>query len=448
LNYGRLNVEDLVFAPIVFAFGYALHQVILKHHPQPFERKLLTRSFIAHLAAGIGLILVYSFYYEGGDIMAYHLFGLPISDAIGSDPTLVLPEVWNLFVHQEYRLPIEPLGRGSTGTMQAITVVIMFLFQNSLYATALFLTVLSYLSKVMIYRSLRSDFHESLHEKVLFASVLSPTAIVWTSAILKEPIIMICLGPAMIGLKWLLEGRKLPTAFALVFLASSVILLTKPYVLIALALSGGVWIFWGRTLRSGRDIIVKPAYFVISIAVVILGFTVISKYVPNLSPDKVAETMQQQRRVSSKEAGGSNFYLDGPDGPGPAASTSIASQLALAPLAVATALFRPVIFESASPLQFLNAIEMTWLTILFVQMIRKNGWLGVLNKSLKNPALMFSLVFVLVIAIGTGLSTANLGTLSRYRAPMMPFFLLMLLILQDRVVPGPTVQLAPAGPKR
>lgn len=48
-----------------------------------------------------------------------------------------------------------------------------------------------------------------------------------------------------------------------------------------------------------------------------------------------------------------------------------------------------------------------------------------------NPALMFSIVFVLVLGLGTGLSTANLGTLSRYRAPMMPFFLLLLLVLRE-----------------
>jgi len=54
--------------------------------------------------------------------------------------------------------------------------------------------------------------------------------------------------------------------------------------------------------------------------------------------------------------------------------------------------------------------------------------------------------FVLVLALGTGLSTANLGTLSRYRAPMMPFFLLLLIILREpEKAPAPSPAL-PAPP--
>jgi hypothetical protein len=107
------------------------------------------------------------------------------------------------------------------------------------------------------------------------------------------------------------------------------------------------------------------------------------------------------------------------------------SQASLVPIALLTALFRPFIFESFSAMQFLNAIEMTWLTVLFWQVVRRNKAAGLVKRISDNPALMFCLAFVLVLALGTGLSTANLGTLSRYRAPMMPFFLLMLLVLRE-----------------
>ena len=93
---------------------------------------------------------------------------------------------------------------------------------------------------------------------------------------------------------------------------------------------------------------------------------------------------------------------------------------------------------------------MTWLMVLFVQMLRRNRWTDLVRRVTANPALMFCFVFVLVLAMGTGLSTANLGTLSRYRAPMMPFFLLLLLILREpekaaeSVVPRPILKTAQA----
>ncbi len=142
--------------------------------------------------------------------------------------------------------------------------------------------------------------------------------------------------------------------------------------------------------------------------------------------------MQAQRRVSAQEQGGSNFYLEGRDAPADEApKNGLLGQIAIMPVALGTALFRPFIFESFSAMQFLNAIEMTWLLVLFVQMLRRNRWTDLLRRVTANPALMFCLVFVLVLAMGTGLSTANLGTLSRYRAPMMQFFLLLLMILRE-----------------
>jgi len=426
-------MEDLIFAPLVLLIGFGIHQVVLRQHPRSFEQRLLNRSFVAHMAAGIGLILVYTYYYtRGGDMISYHRLGVPIAEALRYDFGQVFPEVWALFVHTEYRLPLDPVGLGSTGTMQAIAVGLLFFLGNSIYGAALLVSVFSYVAKVLIYRSLRSEFPDSLHEKVLFASVLSPTGIVWTCALLKEPVLMVFFGPAFLGLKWILDGRRIFGGIVLLAIGGAVILLIKPYVLIALALAGGVWIFWARTLRSKGNIIVKPAYFLVAGGIVLLGFTVVSNFFPSLSPDKVAESMQYQRRASANEEGGSNFYLEGRDAPPTEApQEGLISQVAIMPVALVTALFRPFIFESFSVMQFLNAIEMTWLTVLFAQMLRRNRLTDLLRRLTANPALMFCLVFVLVLAMGTGLSTANLGALSRYRAPMMPFFLLLLIILRE-----------------
>jgi hypothetical protein len=51
----------------------------------------------------------------------------------------------------------------------------------------------------------------------------------------------------------------------------------------------------------------------------------------------------------------------------------------------------------------------------------------------RTPLLVFSLVFVLVFGVGIGLAAMNLGSLSRYRAPLMPFYVTLLLVLRERV---------------
>ena len=50
----------------------------------------------------------------------------------------------------------------------------------------------------------------------------------------------------------------------------------------------------------------------------------------------------------------------------------------------------------------------------------------------RSPFLFSAVVFCGVFGLGVGLATANLGTMSRYRAPMMPFYVTTLLILRQR----------------
>ncbi|GMU60888.1 MAG: hypothetical protein AMXMBFR34_26510 [Myxococcaceae bacterium] len=427
-------MEELIFTLLVLAVGVAIHQVVLRLHSASFERRYLSFSFAAHVAAAIGLVLVYRYYYtEGGDMISYHYYGVPIADALRYDFGAVAPEVVKMALHLDNTLPFDVVGVGSTGTMQAVTVWLLFLLGNSLFASALFIAIAAYGAKVLIYRALRPGFAASQHPLVLLAAVLSPSAVVWTSALLKEPVLMVLFGPVFLGLRWILEGRRLVLAITVSALGGYAIALLKPYVLLTLVIAGGIWILWARIIRARGAVIVRPLYLGVAAAIILGGVTVVSALVPGMSPDTISESMTYQRRVSAGEAGRSNFYLEGRDVDPQAAQEegrSLRSQLTVAPLALVTALFRPFLFESLRVMQLLNAIEMTWMMILFIQVLRRNSLLGLLKRLTASPTLMFCFAFTLVLALGTGLSTANLGALSRYRAPMMPFFLLLLLILR------------------
>lgn len=427
-------MEEFIFTAIVFGFALGIHQVVVQRHIQAFEKRLLTFSFFAHMAAAWGLIVVYTYYYtEGGDMITYHRFAVPIADAMRLDFGLVTPEVTSLFLQREQHLPFDVNGEGSTGTMQAIAIFLSFGLGNSLFASATLIALLSYLSKVGAYHALRTSFPDEQQPIVLAATTLSPSGVMWTCGLLKEPITMILVGPMMLSVRWILENRRLAAAGTILTVGALGMSLVKAYVLVTLGLAAGVWFAWDRVIKRRGSVLVKPVYLGVAVAVTVLGFGVASKVFPRLALESLGETISYQRRVSALEVGRSNFYLEEPDvsPEGPAAERSLLGQLGLAPLAVVTALFRPFIFESTRAMQLLNAIEMTWLTILFWQVFRRNGTTGLVRRLTASPALMFCATFTLTLALGTGLSTANLGTLSRYRAPMMPFFLLLLLTLRE-----------------
>jgi hypothetical protein len=103
------------------------------------------------------------------------------------------------------------------------------------------------------------------------------------------------------------------------------------------------------------------------------------------------------------------------------------------PIALVTALFRPSIVDVRNPPTFFAAIESTLLALGVLSLFGADGRATVRRVFLRVPLLVFSGVFVLVFAIAVGLATSNLGSLSRYRMPMMPFYATMLLVLRERM---------------
>jgi hypothetical protein len=55
-----------------------------------------------------------------------------------------------------------------------------------------------------------------------------------------------------------------------------------------------------------------------------------------------------------------------------------------------------------------------------------------LFKAIANPDVFFALIFALTFAFAVGVSTFNFGTLARYKIPMLPFFVLALILIQDQ----------------
>ena len=54
-----------------------------------------------------------------------------------------------------------------------------------------------------------------------------------------------------------------------------------------------------------------------------------------------------------------------------------------------------------------------------------------LRVALSNPDVIFGLVFSLSFAFAVGVSTFNFGTLARYKIPLLPFYLVALVIMLD-----------------
>lgn len=99
----------------------------------------------------------------------------------------------------------------------------------------------------------------------------------------------------------------------------------------------------------------------------------------------------------------------------------------IAPAAAIAGLFRPLIWEALEPSLILNGVE----SLIFLYGLIRffgNRPFSKLRYIRNNEFLIFSFIFVLLLAFITGLTSGLFGVLVRLRAPLLPFLMLLLFI--------------------
>lgn len=390
------------------------------------EQRLLGGAFALHVVFAFLQVWVTHEIYVSGDMDEYWRNGVMLASLLRQDFFEFAPELLRMIFQQTMRLPIEIRGTGdSTGTMTGLTGFLMFFLSDSLYASGVLVTIAAYLGKLAIYSCFKPQFPEHLHRRVLVATLLVPSVVYWTAGIIKESFAITGMGFIIAGL--MKTGREsMVRRAALVAVGCLIIGLIKPYILFPIALAAGAYVYCDRAVRSGRTIVVKPIYLVIGGTIALGGVVALGRIFPQFAFDRVSEALARQQGFAETVQGGSTYAI------GDSTQTSTMAQLAFAPFGLVSALFRPFIFEVRNVPMAVGSIETTVLMIMFVRAISQQSWGTIKHRVLTSPVLIFCLVFTVVFGAAVGLATTNLGSLSRYRVPLVPFFAIMLAVITAR----------------
>jgi hypothetical protein len=415
-------LNDLLFSTLLLALGgLALTTTIGRF--SDVERPLLWLSFTAHGVAALAMIIVVRNVFEGGDMLAYHSVGVTLADHFRSSPSDFAGMWLDLLLQNGEPIPIPGVLPGSsTGSMQAIAAVLALVFNGSLFGSGLFIALAAFFGKLAIFRILRQELPGLSARAVAIPCLLLPSVVFWSCGILKEPVAIIGMGALLSGSYAFAAGDLAVRNLLLALLGGALISLTKPHILPPLGAAAAAWFVIRRQRLSGQVATTRALAFGGGLAIGVV--LCIGVFFQRFAPDQLAEEVARMQEVGAQTAGGSQYALiSNPN-------ASLATQVALVPLALATALFRPALFEARSLLVGLNAIEVTALTWLFLVAAVRCRIFGVIPKIATSPPLAFCALFVISFGVGVGLTTTNLGTLSRYRMPLVPFFGVLLMALQ------------------
>lgn len=413
-------MSDLVPALIVMVIGFALASAQAATFSRA-EARLLMLSFAAHVASSFIQVVFMRGVYGGGDIFGYTAWGELLAAAMRVDFAQFAPEVVKMLFHLAAVVPAEIPGQGtSTASMAALAGIFTFVTGGSTNTLGLCVAIPAYFGQVALYRAFRNSFPPTLRRRLLVAALLIPSEVFWSSTVLKECAAMAGLGYLVLGIQRTMQRLEVG-AFGMVAAGAVVVSLFKPYILVAVVVALAVWVYY----RSGprRAPLAKPLQFVVAAAVLGGGYAALTRLVPTYAVDNLADQAATYQEVGQQVAGGSTYVMGDPS------SRSLAGQLAFAPLALFTCLFRPVLLEARNPQIFVNALETTTILVLFLRVLFRRGVRQSWSSMRRSPILVFAFAFVIVFGIGVGLTTTNLGTLSRYRMPLVPFLWALVLTL-------------------
>lgn len=378
--------------------------------------------------------IIYQFYYGGGDTFNYFTHGSRwIWEAFLDDPILGL------------KLLMESGGERAGETFQwsqhiwyyrdqhSFTVVRIAAFfdlftLHTYSATSLFFATFS-LSGLWAFYSAVMEKYPGNAKRLSIAILFVPSVIFWGSGILKDTITLGALGWVSWACIWIVDLKGIRLLYLFVLVVNSFLILSiKSYILICYLPLVFVWLYFQYQSKI-RNMVIKLVFGPILLVVFgIAGYLAldqISSYNEKYALDNIAEraaiTAYDIRYGWGARTGGDGGYDIGiPDG-------TVSGMIKLLPSAINVSLFRPYLWEVRNPLMLLAAAESIVVLILSLYLfIYKKGIIGLL----KDPFIVFCFLFALLFAFAVGVSTANFGTLMRYKIPMFPFYGICLVLLK------------------
>lgn len=252
---------------------------------------------------------------------------------------------------------------------------------------------------------------------VLFAAInVWPSQLFWTSALMKEPLVMIGIALS-IGL-----ALRLKEKFSVIHLLSLIIaivftLFSKFYIGIALCFPLLAFLLSKEQQSSLRIIFT----YGISFSLLLIGTWGLGKVFPNFDiPHIISAKQHAFANVAASTKAGSAFYIT-PLAP------SLKSMLELSPIGLFNSLFRPFPTDARGLMEWAavaeNILFIGVIIFLLININRKSNYF-----SLAISLLMFGLIILVLGGITVNIS----GALVRYKMPAIPYLALGLLIVKKR----------------
>ena len=426
-----ISINDLILVPlylfIIFGIARLIKSKNIKKHP---EYRYFIKGIWFKLIGVSFFIIIYLFYYKGGDTITYFRGASALGELILSDSEKGLAILFNTdsyynsyssFNYQTGFPAHSYFSNKNTFIVCRISAIFYLLSSKSFVVTSLLTSVFSYIGIWKFYRLLNL-LYPKRQKAFAYLILYMPSLLFWGGGIMKDSFMLgaTCWITSNIYYLFLAQKKMFWNGFFLI-LNTIMVLNCKPYILISL-IPG--FLFWINNyyLKSVKNKLIRILVFpAIIVAFVGLGALIFNSLSDSMGVYGSLEGAIKKAQITQDDLlnewhyGGNNYKLDRIDG-------SISGLVNSAPIAIFTAIFRPLPWEIGSPTMVVSAIENTVLLLFTFYSLIIIGPFKFLKIIVNDPFLIYCFIFSLFFAFGVGIAGTNFGALVRYKIPLMPFF--------------------------
>lgn len=433
-----MGYTDFLIFPfylVLFAFIFSR---LRQNYKDPLLKKYHKQGFWVKVIACIAFTIFNAYISPGDSTGLYHNEGVNIHNLIVQD----FKNIDILF--SEGKNFDETLLRdpGNAGYFKSpnnflvtkIVAVLCFITFSKYMVINLIFALLAFSGAWKLFLFFYEQYPQ-MHKKFAIAILFLPTFVFWSSGILKDSICIASLGWITYGLYEIFYRKKGILKNSLIIIVFSYLLIIlKVYILISYVPFFILFIIL-KNVQTVNNIALK---YVLAPALILgsmFGFTkALKSYGDELGQFAVKDLTTSIKRYNvayenqaNSGSANSNFSL------GVEFDGSMMGLVKLSPVAIFTTFFRPFMWESHKPSTMLSSLEALLLMLFTIYIIFKAGFIKFFKLISSDSLIMYCFLFSCVFALFVGASTLNFGSLVRYKIPCMPFYLISLFLIHEKV---------------
>ncbi len=425
---------DIILFPLYVALFYFFFSARRKNYDDPVLKYYHKQGFWIKVLAVIPFTIFNTVISKGDSLVLYYTEGANIYHMILKDSYHVK---WLYLSGMDFDqsllknpLNLNYLKAENNYMVTRIVALLSFVTFGKYLITNLFFSMISFSGVWRLYRFFYEQYPH-LHKQLAIAILYLPTFVFWSSGILKDPLCTGAIGWITYALyetfykkKNFLQNAVIVIVFGYLLSVLKVYILISyvPFLLLFLVLKNA-------TLIKNKFIRVGLVSSLI-VGSMLMFTTVMEKLKDSLGSyageSLVKSISTYQKAYAEQEDATSNFTL------GVEFDGSVSSLVRMAPAAIIATLYRPFLWESKKLATLLSSLESLAIMIFTLLVFFRAGPVAFFRTILKDPAALYCILFAALFALFVGATTANFGTLVRYKIPCMPFYLIALFIIQDK----------------